>query len=320
MNKKIFFVLAISTISLSLLGQSKKIRAGEFMVHFQENYNKQQYRKIYNRFAARFQKNVPRKKWDSLLNKMNFTYGKITSFSYVETANNSVRFNVNFEKGNQRFKLYPDNQILNKLGGFVYRDNPYLEKNISKIALPFDEGVWYVAQGGDAKSDNNHYDVNPQKKAFDFVLIDDNKKVHNGQRHKNENYYSFGKNVLAPINGEIISVIDGIKDNDPGHINRYYAAGNSIILKTNNNEFLFFGNLKNNSIKVKTGDIVTKGTIIAQVGNSGKSYYPHLHFHIQNIESINSADGVKCYFDKALVNNKEKTNYSPIKGDLIQNK
>ncbi|MBA6156522.1 peptidoglycan DD-metalloendopeptidase family protein [Tenacibaculum sp. S7007] len=290
------------------------------MIHFEDSYNKQQYGKIYNRFTSRYQKNVSRKKWDSLLIKMKDEYGKINHFTYIETANNSVRFNVNFEKGNQRFKLYPDNQILNKLGGLVYRDNPYLEKNISKITLPFDEGIWYVTQGGDSKKENNHYSINPQKKGFDFVLIDENKKAYNGKRSKNENYYSFGKNVLAPVDGEVISVIDGIKDNQPGHINRYYYAGNSIILKTKNNEFLFFGNLKKNSIKVKSGDIINKGKIIAQVGNSGRSYYPHLHFHIQNIESINSADGVKCYFDKVLVNNEERTNYSPTKGDLIQNK
>ena len=320
MRKNIILIIGLLIFSLQSYSQSKKIRANEFMNYFEENYNKEQYSRIYNRFTARFQKSVSRKRWDSTLINMHSTLGKLNNFTFIEIANNSVRFNVNFEKGNQRFKLYPDNQILNKLGGFVFRDNPYLEKNISKITLPFNDGVWYVTQGGDSKNKNNHYNINSQKKGFDFVLIDENKKAYSGNKNKNESFYSFGKEVLAPIDGEIISVIDGIKENEPGHINRYYSAGNSIMLKTKNNEFLFFGHLKNNSIKVKPGDIITKGTVIAQVGNTGKSYYPHLHFHIQNIESINSADGVKCYFDKLIVNDKEKTNYSPIKGDLIQNK
>ncbi|MDA8531599.1 hypothetical protein N9K44_01775 [Flavobacteriaceae bacterium] len=46
----------------------------------------------------------------------------------------------------------------------------------------------------------------------------------------------------------------------------------------------------------------------------------HLHFHIQNVEDINKATGAMCYFDKIIVNGKIKNDYSPVKGDKIENK
>ncbi|WP_299123257.1 peptidoglycan DD-metalloendopeptidase family protein [uncultured Tenacibaculum sp.] len=319
MKNKLTLLLTLLVFSLHTYSQSKKAIAGQFMFYFEENYNKELYGKIYNRFTAPFQKKVSKEKWNSILSEFQTKYGKIKYFNFIEVSQAAVRFNVKFEKGNQRFKIYPSEQILNKLDAFLYRDNPVLEKNISKITLPFKEGKWWVMQGGDTKKQNNHQTINYQKNAFDFVLLNKDSKRYTGNRRQNENHFSFGKEVIAPVEGEIVSVINGVKDNIPGHINRYYYSGNTVILKTKNNEFLFFGHLKNQSIKVKVGDKVTKGQTLAQIGNSGASYYPQLHFHVQNIEDINGADGVKCFFDKVNVNGNEKSNYSPVKGDIISN-
>jgi len=58
--------------------------------------------------------------------------------------------------------------------------------------------------------------------------------------------------------------------------------------------------------------------LLGLCGNSGNSSEAHLHFHIQNIENINIASGVKCYFEKLIVNGEAKTDYSPIKNDKIK--
>ena len=46
---------------------------------------------------------------------------------------------------------------------------------------------------------------------------------------------------------------------------------------------------------------------------------PHLHFHIQNVEDINKATGVKCYFDKIFINGQVRSDYSPVKNEVISN-
>ena len=70
---------------------------------------------------------------------------------------------------------------------------------------------------------------------------------------------------------------------------------------------------KKHSIKVTEGQKVKQGQILGLCGNSGNSSEPHVYFHIQNVENMNIATGVKCYFDTLIVNGQIKTDYSSIK-------
>jgi len=103
-------------------------------------------------------------------------------------------------------------------------------------------------------------------------------------------------------------------------MNPVYIPGNTVIVRTRNNEYLFFAHFKKHSIKVKEGDTVKQGQLLGLCGNSGNSSEPHLHFHIQNGKDMNTATGVKCYFDEFMVNGELKKDYSPIKGERISQK
>ena len=127
----------------------------------------------------------------------------------------------------------------------------------------------------------------------------------------------FSKYLIYAV-GEIVLVVDGVEDNVPGELNPIYVPGNTVIIKTVNNEYLFFAHFKQHSIKVRQGQKVKQGEILGLCGNSGNSSEPHLHFHIQNVKDMNVATGVKCYFDQIMVDEKIKTDYSPIKGEKIQ--
>ena len=76
---------------------------------------------------------------------------------------------------------------------------------------------------------------------------------------------------------------------------------------------------KQHLIAVKQGRKIKQGQLLGLCGNSGNSSEAHLHFHIQNVEDMNAATGVKCYFDKIQVNRQAKSDYSPIQKDKIQN-
>jgi murein DD-endopeptidase MepM/ murein hydrolase activator NlpD len=76
---------------------------------------------------------------------------------------------------------------------------------------------------------------------------------------------------------------------------------------------------KQGSIQVRQGDRIKQGQLLGLCGNSGNSSEPHLHFHLQNTEDFNIATGVKCYFNKLLVNGVLQTDYSPVKGNKIKN-
>jgi len=184
--------------------------------------------------------------------------------------------------------------------------------------LPF-KGEWSVTWGGDTKEQNYHVESVAQKNAFDILIKDEQGSTHKGSGEANEDYYAFGKELYAPCDGEVVLVVDGVKDNIPGVLNPIYIPGNTVIIKTANGEFAFFAHFKQNSISVKQGQKIVTGELLGLCGNSGNSSEPHLHFHLQNVEDMTKATGAKCYFDKLKVNGSLKSDYSPVKGEKISN-
>jgi hypothetical protein len=250
-------------------------------------------------------------------------YGKIEKLDAGRfTPPNIVVFPTHFERGILDIKIVLDEQ--NKLIGLWFlphtADVPVVEKHQTQISLPV-KGKWFVFWGGDTKELNQHHDTPNQRFAFDLVVVDEAGKTHKGEGKTNEDYFAFGKEIIAPADGTVIEVINGVSDNVPGSMNPYSAVGNSVLIQHRENEVSVLAHFKLDSIKVKVGDKVTKGQVIGLCGNSGNSSEPHLHYHLQNTPVIQDGIGIKCLFDKVTVikNNQSQvnTNYSPVKGDII---
>lgn len=197
---------------------------------------------------------------------------------------------------------------------------PVPERNQTRLSLPF-KGRWLVAWGGDTKELNQHHDVPNQRFAFDFLGVGADGKTRKGNSNINEDYYAFGREIVAPADGTVTDVITGVRDNVPGSMNPYSGLGNAVFIQHSKYEVSVLAHLKFGSIKVKVGDKVKTGQTIGLCGNSGNSSEPHLHYHLQNTPIIQDGTGIKCYFQKVEVikDGKEqpKVNYSPIKGDII---
>ena len=60
----------------------------------------------------------------------------------------------------------------------------------------------------------------------------------------------------------------------------------------------FYAHLKPNSIRVEEGDNVSRGQQLAQLGNSGNTTAPHLHFHIMDAPlPLGAAHNLPYVFD-----------------------
>ena len=246
--------------------------------------------------------------------------GSIKKIKFIRLQNVSAFYETTFD--NAVLGLTITLNLKNEIAGLLFK--PYsepktLERNTTKMHLPFKE-EWTVFWGGDTQELNYHVESVAQKNAFDIMILDDNGSTHKGTGGANEDYYAFGKELYAPCDGEVVLVVDGVKDNIPGTKNPIYLPGNTVIIKTDKNEFVFFAHFKQHSIVVKQGQKLNAGDLLGLCGNSGNSSEPHLHFHLQNTEDMNIATGAKCYFDQIKVNGVNKTDYSPIKGDKISNK
>lgn len=148
--------------------------------------------------------------------------------------------------------------------------------NYVRFRLPF-LGRWIVSQG----YDGNITHKGDWSKALDFVIVDSEMKTYTQYAIKPENFYCYNKPVLAAANGYVTEIIDHVEDNEIGKINQTDNWGNTIVLRHGEGLFTKMCHLRKHSFKVKTGDYVKQGDVVAACGNSGRSPEPHLHFQVQ---------------------------------------
>ena len=97
--------------------------------------------------------------------------------------------------------------------------------------------------------------------------------------------------------GTIAIAVDGVVDATPPPITLELAPGNHIAIDLGGNRFAFYEHLQRGSVRVKAGDRVTRGQVIAKLGSSGSSSIgPHLHFHMADAPSTLGAEGVAFVF------------------------
>jgi len=201
---------------------------------------------------------------------------------------------------------------------YTYDDVPALPRNKSLLTLPF-YGEWYVFWGGQSLKDNYHNAYPGMKGAYDFWVMGDNGKSSIDNPRVNEDFYAFGKEILAPTAGKVILVNDGIKDNRWPAMNKQASFGNFVMLETAAKEYLLFAHLKLHSITVAEGEVVSAGAVLGRCGNSGNSTEPHLHLQMQNVPDLVSAKSTHIYFNNILVNGVIKHDHIPSKGEKVSN-
>ena len=188
------------------------------------------------------------------------------------------------------------------------------------LILPFD-GSAFVFWGGDT-AEMNHHHANPvQRYAFDFVgvplAVGTQRWSNEGTR--NEDFFIFGRAILCPLDGVVIEAVDGLRDNAPGQMNERMISGNFVLIKHGDSVFSHSSHLQCGSVAVKAGASVRRGQVLACCGNSGRSSEPHLHFHLQSDDRIGRPEGLKCWFEKVQVGKEILCDYSPVKGDVVEN-
>lgn len=315
----LMFLIAFYTKNVSAQTEIPEYRRlVENFVHF---YNSNQADSVYNLFAPEMKDAIPIDKTQAMVAGLKHQLGDIVSIDFIRYQSTVGIYKTKFNSGTVAMNISINEAM--KIDGLFFKPYipdtiPVMERNTTKLILPF-EREWDVFWGGDTKENNYHVAVQSQKNAFDFLIQDKTGKSFKNNGQSNEDFYCFGENILSPCDAEAVMVIDGVKDNIPGEMNSFFATGNTVVLKTKNNEYIYLCHFKKHTIRVKEGQQVKQGKLLGLCGNSGNSSEAHLHFHLQNVENMNIATGMKCYFDNILVNGEPKSDYSPLKGEKIKN-
>lgn len=145
-------------------------------------------------------------------------------------------------------------------------------------------GEWTVSQAYDGE----HTHKGEWAHAIDLIMLGNDGRQFRGEGLVLRDYFCYEKPVVAPADGIIADVTDGIPDNPVGDNNIQRNWGNSVVIKHDEHLFSQVSHLKPGSIRVKKGETVKKGDVVGLCGNSGRSPYPHLHFQLQKTPHIGS--------------------------------
>jgi len=144
------------------------------------------------------------------------------------------------------------------------------------------------------------FTTNFMRYSYDFVPVNEAGEMLRGDEKSNTNYFGFGANLYAAGAGKIVAVVDKEPDNrsfDESLLktNQMVLFGNYIVIDHWNGEFSLYGHIKQDSAKVKVGETVKQNQIIAQIGASGSSKFPHLHYELQT-GADTKAEALPSYF------------------------
>jgi murein DD-endopeptidase MepM/ murein hydrolase activator NlpD len=164
---------------------------------------------------------------------------------------------------------------------FRHYTERFRKEALVHIHLPF-YGEWTVSQAHDG--DPTHKD--DWRYALDFVVTGDDQKTYRLPGQQLSDYYCYQLPVLAPADGEVVTIEDGISDNAIGDVDLQHNWGNAIIIRHSEHLYSKLSHLKKDSFRVKEGDRVKKGDVLGLCGSSGRSPEPHLHFQMQAVPYI----------------------------------
>ncbi|HEX8317815.1 M23 family metallopeptidase [Longimicrobium sp.] len=146
---------------------------------------------------------------------------------------------------------------------------------------------------------------NASRYAYDFVVLGAADSTHAGDGSSHEQWYGYGQPVRAPAAGRVIAAMDGSADDGQFDLSRLcadelVAYGNAVVIDHGGGEMSVLAHLRQGSVAVRVGDAVAQGQVVAAVGSSGSSLFPHLHYQL--VTGVqHGGEGLPSYFPGARV-------------------
>jgi murein DD-endopeptidase MepM/ murein hydrolase activator NlpD len=138
----------------------------------------------------------------------------------------------------------------------------------------------------------NYVDDDPTSAAGDYLCGNQTYDGHKGTdiRLLNIAAMNRGVKVIAAAAGRVKGVRDGvadisIRDQDAAIVSGK-ECGNGVVVELGGDWVTQYCHMKKGSVRVKLGDQVKIGTTLGEVGLSGMTEFPHLHFEVRRGKAI----------------------------------
>lgn len=146
----------------------------------------------------------------------------------------------------------------------------------------------------------------PEQFAIDFVQLNGHDGCCNGPVKELSSWPFLGAPVFAVADGVVVERVDGMAEQVPGEVKgvtALNAAGNSIIENIGGQHYVLYAHFRTGSIpqRIVAGTRLRRGEQIGEVGNTGSSTAPHLHFQVMDRPSALNAIGLPFVFDRQIV-------------------
>ncbi|HEY5824929.1 MAG TPA: M23 family metallopeptidase [Cyclobacteriaceae bacterium] len=142
----------------------------------------------------------------------------------------------------------------------------------------------------------------PGRHAIDFILLNEQGHFAEGDENVIQNWLGYAKDVLAVKDGIVLATRNDFKESatlsDHTQSTADQAAGNYVSINIGEGKVVFYEHLQPGSVRVKPGQKVKKGEVIASLGFTGQTTGPHLHFHVADANSTLGAEGLPFEFEK----------------------
>jgi len=202
-----------------------------------------------------------------------------------------------------------------------------MSKLMQPIGVQFPlAGEWCAVNTPGHRIPSHGTDQFGQRYAYDFLQIDWRRKGYKFHRAhalrammlgvKLQDTLCWSKPIFSPFDAEVVEVMDGLKERNPVYFvrdltlalkNAYFfraksnkelhsVLGNFIVLKKAEGVYSLMAHARTGSVRVSKGEKVIEGQQLAQVGHSGNSTAPHLHFQLMDSPSLMEAKGLPCCF------------------------
>ena len=138
----------------------------------------------------------------------------------------------------------------------------------------------------------NYVDMSPGLDFADYACGSLTYEKHNGTdiRLPSHKEMEAGVDVLAAASGTVEDMRDGMPDVNYRLVGREALTGrdlgNAVTIRHKDGYETNYGHMKRGSVTVKIGDTVTTGQKIGQIGLSGLTEFPHLHFEVRRNDLV----------------------------------